>query len=296
MARVRQIKIRTHRLVNTALSGGYRSTFRGSGIEFQEVRAYQPGDEVRRIDWNVTARTGEAFVKSYAEERELTLNFIVDTSRSMDFGSRYWTKRETAAQFCALISLVALQHQDRVGLVLFGGEPGLHLPARKGGQHVLRVVREVIAAPPSAGGSDFGAVLEHQVRVLRRRSIVFLVSDFMPGEATTASKPWTEWLARLSQRHDTIAVRITDPFEVDLPRAGLVGLHEIEGARTIELDTRSRAVREAWSERAKLRRAETNALLARARVETIDLDTTKDIGEPVLGFFRKRISQRGGGR
>jgi uncharacterized protein (DUF58 family) len=296
MARVRQIKIRTHRLVNTALSGGYRSTFRGSGIEFQEVRAYQPGDEVRRIDWNVTARTGEAFVKTYAEERELTLNLIVDTSRSMDFGSRHWTKRETGAQFCALISLVALQHQDRVGLVLFGGEPGLHVPARKGGQHVLRVVREVIAAPPSDGGSDFGAVLEHQVRVLRRRSIVFLVSDFMGGEETTSSKPWTEWLARIAQRHDVIAVRVTDPFEMALPRAGLIGMREIETARSIELDTRSRAVREAWSERAKVRRAETNALLARARVEIIDLDTTKDIGEPVLGFFRKRMLRHGGGR
>src|SRR6266850_671258 len=150
MARVKQIRIRTHRLVNTALSGGYRSTFRGSGLEFSDVRAYQPGDEVRRIDWNVTARTGEAFVKTYAEERELTINLIVDTSRSMDFGSGRWTKRETAAQFCALISFVAMRHQDRVGLVMFGEQPGLHLTARKGGQHVLRVVREVIAAAPSA--------------------------------------------------------------------------------------------------------------------------------------------------
>jgi uncharacterized protein (DUF58 family) len=296
MARVRQIKIRTHRLVNTALSGGYRSTFRGSGIEFQEVRAYQPGDEVRRIDWNVTARTGEAFVKTYAEERELTLNFIVDTSRSMDFGSRQWTKREAAAQFCALISLVALQHQDRVGLVLFGGEPGLHLPSRKGGQHVLRVVREVIAAPPTDGGSDFGAVLEHQARVLRRRSIVFLVSDFIAGEKTTASKPWTEWLARLAQRHDVIAVRVTDPFEVDVPRAGLIGMREIESGRTTELDTRSRAVREAWNASARSRRSETNALLLRARTDVIDLDTSKDIGEPVLSFFRKRMLRHGGGR
>jgi uncharacterized protein (DUF58 family) len=296
MARVRQIKIRTHRLVNTALSGGYRSTFRGSGIEFQEVRAYQPGDEVRRIDWNVTARTGEAFVKTYAEERELTLNFIVDTSRSMDFGSRHWTKRETAAQFCALISLVALQHQDRVGLVLFGGEPGTHLPARKGGQHVLRVVREVIAAPPSGGGSDFGAVLEHQARVLRRRSIVFLVSDFLAGSETRASKPWTEWLARLAQRHDVIAVRVTDPFEIDLPAAGMIDLSEIESARSHEVDTRSRAVREAWSKSASARRAETNALLAGSRVEIIDLDTTEDIGEPVLGFFRRRMLRHGGRR
>jgi uncharacterized protein (DUF58 family) len=296
MARVRQIKIRTHRLVNTALSGGYRSTFRGSGLEFQEVRAYQPGDEVRRIDWNVTARTGDAFVKTYAEERELTLNFVVDTSRSMDFGSRRWTKRETAAQFCALVSLVALRHQDRVGLVLFGGEPGLHVPPRKDGQHVLRVVREVIAAAPSEGGSDFGAVLEHQARTLRRRSIVFLVSDFLAQSPTRSSKPWTEWLARLAQRHDVIAVRVTDPLELELPSAGLIDLCEIESDRAIELDTRSSRVRAAWSASAKARRAEIDALLARARVETIDLDTSRDIGEPVLAFFRKRLLRHGGGR
>jgi uncharacterized protein (DUF58 family) len=138
MARVQQIQIRTHRLVNTALSGGYRSTFRGQGLEFSEVRAYQPGDEVRRIDWNVTARTGDAYIKTYAEERELTIHFIVDTSLSMDFGSRVRTKRETAAQFCALLSLVALRHQDRVGLTLFGAKPGLHLPSRKGTTHILR--------------------------------------------------------------------------------------------------------------------------------------------------------------
>src|SRR5262245_15470178 len=168
MARVRQIKIRTHRLVNTALSGGYRSTFRGSGLEFSEVRAYQPGDEVRRIDWNVTARTGHAYVKTYAEERELTIQLLVDTSLSMDFGSHGWSKRETAAQFAALISFIAIRHQDRVGLTLFGAGPGLHIAARKGGQHVLRIVREVIAAPATPGRSDLGLALEHATRTLRR--------------------------------------------------------------------------------------------------------------------------------
>ena len=149
-ARVRQIQIRTHRLVDAALAGGYRSTFRGQGIEFEEVRPYQPGDEVRSIDWKVTARVGEPFIKSYAEERELTLQLLVDTSRSMDFGSRRLTKRELAAQFAALIAFVAIRHQDRVGLDLFGEEPVLHLPARKGSQHVLRLVREVLAATTAA--------------------------------------------------------------------------------------------------------------------------------------------------
>src|SRR5262249_3790799 len=163
---------------------------------------------------NVTARTGEAFVKTYAEERELTINLIVDTSRSMDFGSGTWTKRETAARFCALISFVAMRHQDRVGLVMFGERPGLHLTARKGGQPVRRVVREVSAARATPGGSDLGAVLEHQLRALRRRSVVFVVSDFLDRPAADASRPpWSELLARLNRRHDVIAVRVFDPFE-----------------------------------------------------------------------------------
>jgi uncharacterized protein (DUF58 family) len=207
MARVRQIRIRTHRLVNTALSGGYRSTFRGSGLEFSDVRAYQPGDEVRRIDWNVTARTGEAFVKTYAEERELTINLIVDTSRSMDFGSGKWTKRETAAQFCALISFVAMRHQDRVGLVMFGEKPGLHLTARKGGQHVLRVVREVIAGCARAivldadglnavapGGKGPGAV------ALLRRAAATGVPNIAPSIPAVASDP--VFRRRESKRQD----------------------------------------------------------------------------------------------
>jgi uncharacterized protein (DUF58 family) len=299
MARVRQIQIRTHRLVNTALSGGYRSTFRGSGLEFSEVRAYQPGDEVRRIDWNVTARTGDAYIKTYAEERELTLNFLVDTSSSMDFGSRVRSKRETAAQLCALISFVALRHQDKVGLVLFGEQPGLHLPARKGGQHVLRVVREVLAAEPTPGGSGFAAVLEHQSRVLRRRSVVFLVSDFLEQGGVPLKKgdrPWNESLALLAQRHDVIAVRVTDPLELDLTSSGLVDLVEIETGTRADVDTRSKAVREEWRRRAAERRAAQNALLARARVDVIDLDTSKDIGEAVLSFFRRRAKQHGGKR
>jgi uncharacterized protein (DUF58 family) len=297
MARVRQIQIRTHRLVNTALSGGYRSTFRGSGLEFSEVRAYQPGDEVRRIDWNVTARTGEAFIKTYAEERELTINLIVDTSRSMDFGSGRWTKRETAAQFCALISFVAMRHQDRVGLVLFGDQPGLHVRARKGGQHVLRVVREVIAAPTTGGGSDLAAVLEHQLRALRRRSIVFLVSDFLDGSSRSpAATRWPELLARLNRRHDVIAVHVVDPFEVELPSAGVIGLQEIETGGALELDTRPARVRAAWRDDAARRRAELHAALARARVERIELDTARDLGEPIRAFFRRRAKRHGGAR
>lgn len=298
MARVRQIQIRTHRLVNTALSGGYRSTFRGSGLEFSEVRAYQPGDEVRRIDWNVTARTGDAFVKTYAEERELTIQLVVDTSRSMDFGSTSWTKRETAAQFAALISFVAIRHQDRVGLLLHGEQPGFHLPAKKGGQHALRCVREIIAAPVSDGGSGLAAALEQTKRVLRRRSIVFVVGDFLETSATQPADtpPWLDACSQLSTRHDVIAVRVFDPLEEALPAAGILPAVEVESGTRVELDTRSAELRRVWSARAKERRDALVAALARARADLIELDTTRDLGDPLHQFFRRRMARHRGAR
>ncbi len=289
-ARVRRIRLRTHRLVTTALSGGYRSTFRGQGLEFSEVRAYQPGDDVRRIDWNVTARTGEPFIKSYAEERELSIELLVDTSRAMDFGTRLRTKRESAAQFSALISFVALRNQDRVGLLLFGDEPGLHLRARKGTGHVLRIVREVLAPRTASGASGLAKALHHTERTLRRRSVVFVVSDFSGGNE------WVDSMRRLSIRHDVIAVRITDPLERDLPRAGLVEFEEIGSGARLEVDTDSRSVRAAWRARAEERRKRIDRDLARARADVIDLDAGGELGEPVAGFFRRRAARKGAAR
>jgi len=295
MARVRAIQIRTHKLVNTALSGGYRSTFRGSGVEFSEVRAYSPGDDVRRIDWNVTARTGETFIKTYAEERELTIHLVIDQSRSMDFGSREWTKREVAAQLAALITFAALRAQDRVGLSLFGERPGLHLPAKKGSQHLLRIVREVLAARASSPGSDFAAALEQEERLLRRRSVVFLVSDFLEGPGARV-RDWTQPLARLALRHDLVAVRVSDPFESELPAAGMLEFRELEGGATRELDTRASTVREVWAARAKARRETLLATFAKTRADLLELDTTRDVGDSLRAFFRRRVLARGAPR
>lgn len=295
MARVRQIRIRTHKLVSTALSGGYRSTFRGTGLEFAEVRPYLPGDDVRAIDWNVTARTGEPFIKTFAEERELTLDLVVDTSLSMDFGSRRWTKREAAAQLAALVAFVALRHQDRVGLTLFGEEPGLHLAPRKGSRHTLRIVREVLAAAPTPGASDLGAVLEHHLRAVRRRGMLFVISDFLGlAPAPQGGESWGELLGRLALRHDLICVRIFDPLEEELPRAGIAVVREIESGRWIELDTRSRAVRESWAAAARERRAELLRTVERARAELIEVSTAGDIADPLAAFFRRRMQRYGG--
>lgn len=291
MARVSQIQLRTHRLVNDVLSGAYRSTFRGSGIEFEEVRTYQPGDDVRTIDWNRTAKAGEPFVKTYVEERELTLVFLVDTSLSMDFGSKQWTKREVAAAFCALLSFVAQRSQDRVGLCLFGERPGLHLPARKGAGAVARVVREVIAAPPTSGRAGFQAVLDLQERTLRRRSLLFLVSDFDGLDQRAA-----DTLARLARRHDVIATRVVDPFERDLPAAGRIWMREIEGERLVELDTRSGRVRDAWREDYERRTAQLADMLTRAGVDLLELgagdNLSRSLAEPLVKYFSVRRRRR----
>jgi len=287
MARVRQIQVRTRRLVDDVLSGAYRSTFRGSGIEFEEVRPYLPGDDVRSIDWNRTAQHGEPFVKTYVEERELTLMFLVDSSRSMDFGSRDLTKREMAAQFCALLAFVAQRQQDRVGLCLFGEEPGLHLPPRKGAGSVARVVREVIAAPATAGGANLSEVLELQARTLQRKSLLFLVSDFLSDPAECS-----DTLLRVGRRHEVIAVRVVDPFEEQLPAAGRIRLADLETGADVEVDTRSAKVRSAWAAAAAARRKALLEVLTRSRVDLIELRTDQSIGEPVARFFNQRRSRQ----
>ncbi len=290
MARVRQIQIRTHGLVSAALQGAYRSSFRGTGIEFEEVRPYMPGDEVRSIDWNVTARTGEPHIKTYVEERQLIVQLVVDTSRSMDFGSVDKTKREAAAEVCALLAFVAAGQQDQIGLCLFADEPGLHLEPDKGTRHVLRVVREVMAARTSGVGSSLAGVLEHQLLHLKRRSLVLVVSDFLGVE----NEDWQRPLAHLARKHDVICVRVTDPFEERLPKSGLLLFEEIESGRTIEIDTASKAVREDWQARARQRAEHVLRTVRRARADLVEVTTGGDPAEPIVRLFRRR-AQRGGG-
>ena len=289
MARVRRIQLRTRRLVSSALQGAYRSNFRGTGIEFEEVRPYQPGDEVRSIDWKVTARVGEPFIKTYVEDRTLILQLVVDTSRSMDFGSGEKSKREAAAEVCALLALVAARNQDQVGLCLFADEPGLHLAPKKGQGHVQRVVREALAARAMGRGSALSAVLEHQLRHLKRRSLVLVVSDFLGLERDA----WDQPLAQLARRHDLIAVRVHDPLEEELPRAGWLELEEIESGARVDVDSDSAAVRAAWSASARARRERLTARLARARVELVEVSTAGDPSEPIARCFRRRAARHG---
>jgi uncharacterized protein (DUF58 family) len=294
MARVRQIRLRTRRLVSSALAGGYKSSFRGSGIEFEEVRAYQLGDEVRAIDWKVTARKNEPHIKTYREDRALTLHFVVDTGPSMDFGTRRVTKRELAAEFAALLSYVALGNRDQVGLTLFAGETGLHLDPGRSSAHMSRLVREVIAAPTAEhpGPSDLIGQLSERMRGHGRHTLLFLVTDFHgwlePGGEDLRDELRRRLLS-LASRHDVIAVPVSDPFEVELPDAGLLELREPSGSgRTRLVDSSSRRVRRAWSEAAAVRRKNLSQLLSRARVGVIPLSTARTVADPVVRFFEAR--------
>ena len=290
-ARIKRLELRTRRRMSSALSGAYRSTFRGSGIEFEEVRPYLPGDDVRSIDWRVTARTGEPHLKTYREERQLRVQLLVDASPSMDFGTREATKREKAAELCAVLCAAAAQSKDMVGLHLFADRPGKHLPFAVGSSQTLRVLRAVMG---EQGGADRGPglveAIETTERTLRRHALLFVVSDF----AGLGDTPWWTPLSRLARRHDVVCARVTDPFERELPRIGLVRLADAESGRTVELDTSSARVRRAWAARAEQRRDAFLEGVSRGRAVPLELDTVTSSADPLLALFQRR--GRGGGR
>lgn len=297
LARVRAIRLRTLRQVSSALAGGYKSSFRGSGIEFEEVRPYQLGDDVRSIDWKVTARKNEPHIKTFREDRALTLHLLVDSSASMDFGTRRVTKRELAAEFSALLSFVALANRDQVGLTLFADERHLHLAPGRSAAHVNRVVREVIAAPPAPVAADLGRELDERLRGRDRHGLYFLVSDFRalsaPGEAAAAEREVVrKRLIALAERHDVVAVPISDPFELELPKLGMVEAVDPANGRRLIIDSSSRRVRAAWQRAAEQRGERLTTMFRRARVSTIPLSTASGVADPVIRFFEGRARAR----
>ncbi|MDX1530568.1 MAG: DUF58 domain-containing protein [Rhodothermales bacterium] len=289
-AKVRRIEIRTKGLVNDVFGGEYHSAFKGRGIEFSEVRPYQIGDDVRSIDWNVSARMGETYVKLYEEEREQTLVLAVDVSGSETFGTGGVLKREMAAEICAVLAFSAVRNNDKVGLVLFTDRVERFVPPKKGRRHVLRLIRDLFAHAPQAVGTSLTAALDHLLHVLRRRAIVVLVSDFY-------DRGYEKKLRALAQRHDVVAVHLRDPREMALPAVGLLTLRDAETGRPILLDTHSRAAREAFERTAAARQRQIEEALRQARVDTIEVRTDADYVEPLVGFFRQRNRlQRGHAR
>jgi uncharacterized protein (DUF58 family) len=281
LATVRKIQIRTSHLVTDLFAGEYHSVFKGRGIEFAEVRLYQPGDEVRTIDWNVTARTGLPHVKRYAEERELTVMLVVDASASTRFGSVRQTKAALAAELGALLAFSAITNNDKVGLVIFSDRIEKAVPPRKGTRHVLRVIREVLSLAPAGRGTDVAAALEHVRRVTRRRAVLFLISDFLDPGCRTA-------LRLAARRHDVIAVVLDDPREATLPDVGLIELEEAETGARYVLDTGSARVRDAFAVRAAAARTARDRMLRGCGIDTIAIGTDRPYTEALLRFFHMR--------
>lgn len=283
LRQVRLLEIVTRDLVKDVLAGGYTSVFRGRGLEFSEVRDYRPGDDIRTIDWNVTARMGAPYVKRYVEERELTVLFVVDHSASEVFGSRMRTKAELAAEVCAALAMTAVKSNDRVGIALFTDRVERFVPPQKGKTHVRRVIRELLSFEPAGAGTDLRAALDFVNRVQRRRAVLFLVSDFVAQAA-----PYRPALRVAARRHDAIAIQLVDPRERELPDVGLVTLREAETGRWMFADTSVPAVREAFRRRAGSFDRELAETLRQDGVELIRLETDKSWVGPLLAFFRRR--------
>lgn len=283
MNKIRHIEIRTRRLVNDSFAGEYHSVFRGRGMEFDEVRPYLPGDEVRTIDWNVTARMGQPYIKRYVEERELTVMLVVDASGSGDFGSQGRFKRELAAELAAVLSFSATTNKDRVGLMIFTDKIELFIPPRKGRQHVLRLIRELLAFEPQHQGTDLGLALDTINQILKRRSIVFVVSDFY-NDPDSYSKP----LYLASRKHDVIAVDLHDPLENHIADVGVLALEDAETGELLWLDTGHPAWQAAFAEQTRQFETSKNKVLANAGVDQIKIETDHDYIKALTVFFQKR--------
>jgi uncharacterized protein (DUF58 family) len=279
--KVRRIQITTSRKVTDVFAGQYQSVFKGAGIEFDEVREYFPGDDIRSIDWNVTARTGFPHVKKFVEERQLTIMILLDVSLSCRFGTVNSIKSDLAAELCSIIAFSAIQNDDKVGMLTFTDRVEKFIPPRKGLKHVLRVIREALYNKPAGYKTDLNNVLEHLNRVTKRRTITFIISDFF---ATDFKKT----LAITNKRHDVIAVTITDPAELRLPDAGIAKLHDAETGEPYIVDTSDPAVRKAYEERCERLVAERKELFHSAKVDNIDIMTDRSYIEPLIQFFKMR--------
>ncbi len=283
LKQIRRLEIVARHLVRGALSGNYLSTFKGSGLEFSEVREYDPGDEVRLIDWNVTARMGRPFIKVFQEERELTALFLVDVSASHEAGSQGYSKRELAAQACAALGFAAAQNGDRVGFLFFSDRVEGWLAPKRGRKTVLRGLRDLLSMEPKGQGSDLAPAIRQLSWALRRRATVFLLSDLLLP---------LEGLKAIHRRHDVVSLRLHDKMDEELPSwLGMLMARDPETGKRVWLDTDSPWARSAWAKRRAARLGEAGKVLRRLQVDRLDLRTDQDIAKPLLGFFRARATR-----
>lgn len=285
LKKIRRIEIRTSHMADDVFAGQYHSTFKGQGMEFEEVREYQPGDDIRSIDWNVTARHGRPFIKRFREERELTVMLLVDLSGSQDFGTAGQLKRELVTEVGATLAFSAIKNSDKIGLIAFSDRIERMMVPEKGPSHVLRVIRDLLTLKPKGRGTDIAGALDHLNHVLRRRSVVFIVSDFLAGS-------FEKQLRIAKRRHDIIPIVVQDQREMRLPKVGLVELLDNETGERIIVDTSSAAFRERYQIHA-LRQVEArDTLFRRMRIDSIKLETGQSYVEPIMKFFRMREARR----
>lgn len=294
LGRVRRMEVRTSRLVDDSLAGRYASVFKGRGMDFDRVRNYVPGDDVRTIDWNVTARTGDPHVKLFTEERELTILLMIDVSASSDFGSVVDSKREIAAEAAGVLAASAIRNRDKVGLILFSDAVELYIPPGKGRMHIMRLIREILFFQPAHPGTDLGQALDFANQVMHRKSVIFLVSDFCLGE------PFEERLKHLrnklqvtNRRHDVIAVSVTDPREESLPDVGRICIEDAETGQVVEIDTSNAKVREAYETQSRQRREKTATRIRSLGVDLLEFINGENWMPALMGFFRNRRQKTG---
>lgn len=286
LRKVRRLEIRSRRLVEDLFSGNSESVFKGRGVEFEEVRPYVPGDEVRDIDWNVTARLGAPYVKRFVEERELTVVLVVDISRSMHFGTSAVAKRELAAELCAVLGFAAMRNNDRVGLVLAAGDVEHFVRPARGRTHLLRMLRDLLNTEPESKGTRLGRAAQFLTRSLRRRGLVFWISDF---EDALDPRDWRV----LAKRHELTALALRDPRDEQLPRAGWVTFEDLESGERRLVDTNSDAVRRAYQQRARERRRAADAALAKAQCPVVEIRTDRPYFPALMRHFGSRHMRKG---
>lgn len=292
--KVRQIEVRTSRLVNASLAGSYQSVFKGRGMNFDEVREYVPGDDIRTIDWNITARTGTPHIKKFTEERELTIMLMIDISGSGDFGSGETAKRELMAELGSVLAFSAVQNNDKVGLLLFTDGIELYIAPQKGRRHILRIIREILYYKPKGKKTDIPQALDFTNRVVKRRCVAFLISDFcLPDDQDQAFQLLKPKLQVTGRRHDLIAMIVTDPRESELPDIGWITLEDAETGEQVSLNTSDASLREEYAELAKRRSRRLHKTLHSIGVDLISLVTDKPYLPVLLSFFGSRKRVRG---
>ncbi len=281
LSKIRRIELRTRRLVESSFAGQYHSVFKGRGMNFEEVREYAPGDEIRSIDWNVTARMDKPFVKKFTEERELTVMLLLDVSASGNFGSVTSSKRELAAEVAAILAFSAINNNDKVGLLLFTDRIELLIPPKKGRQHTLRLIRDMLYFEPQGRETDLAGALNYVNQLLPRRALIFLISDFLCPDF---SRP----LNVTSKKHDLVALPVIDPGEEQMPNIGIVTLEDAETGRQIDVNTSSGAARNAFAALGQRRMNDLQKLFLSKRVDLVPLHTNQDYLVPLRSFFEKR--------